>query len=224
MLSSVLDVQAFPWAADWYRTQARAALGDETDDRYRLWYVDNADHQPPSTDEGYAHIVLYDPVVQQALLDLDAWVRDGVEPAPTSSYEVTDDNQVELAASAEDRGGIQPVVSLSVSAVDSCESDAAADRADVDAGEPVAFHLEGEAPAGRGDVVRVEWDFESTGEFPESNELDEIEPNVDLCEVHTYEEPGTYFAVARVTTQREGDPDSPYRLVQNLARVRVVVG
>jgi hypothetical protein len=41
---------------------------------------------------------------------------------------------------------------------------------------------------------------------------------------HTYPEPGTYFPVVRVTSQREGDRDTPYGLIQNLARVRVVVG
>ena len=35
--------------------------------------------------------------------------------------------------------------------------------------------------------------------------------------------PGTYYVYARVTSQRDGDPDAPYGQVQNLAGIRVVV-
>ena len=44
-----------------------------------------------------------------------------------------------------------------------------------------------------------------------------------LSASHVYVKPGTYFAVLRVTSQREADPSTPYGRVQNLARVRVVV-
>ena len=96
-------------------------------------------------------------------------------------------------------------------------------RADVEAGEAVALDLTAEAPPGTGDIVRVEWDYESTGAFAEATDLSDPAAHSEVCETHTYEQPGTYFAVARITSQRDGDPDAAFGLVQNLARVRIVV-
>jgi hypothetical protein len=223
MLSSTLDVQAFPWGGDWHFKQAQAVLGDKVDETFRHWYMDNADHEPPATTEGYAHNVLYEPEVQQALLDLDAWVADGVSPAKSSSYTVTDDNQIVLADTADERGGVQPVVTLAVSAAEQCDTTGDALRADIALGSPVSFSMSAAVPPGAGEIVKVEWDFESTGEFPEASEFDGPSPEVQLCTKHTYTEPGTHFAVVRVTAHREGDADAKYRLIQNLARVRVVV-
>jgi hypothetical protein len=39
----------------------------------------------------------------------------------------------------------------------------------------------------------------------------------------TYTTPGTYFAALRATSQRDGDPITPFARVQNLGRVRIVV-
>ncbi|HEY6531705.1 MAG TPA: PKD domain-containing protein, partial [Acidimicrobiales bacterium] len=218
------DVQAYPWSADWYRTQATAALGgpDELEDSFRLWYMDNADHDRPASVEAGAHIVSYAPEVQQALLDLDAWVLNGTPPPASSTYSVSDDTQVSLATTASERGGVQPVVSLVASAGDECGDGTA--RVEVGAGDEVAFDLTAEMPSGTGDIVRVEWDFDGTGAFPDGGDLDEASTQVDQCETHTYDEPGTYFAVARVTAQRDGDGSASFGLIQNLARVRVVVG
>jgi len=223
MLESTLDVQAFPWGADWHRKQALAVQGDRLDDNFRLWYMDNADHQPPATTEGYAHNVLYQPEVEQALLDIDAWVANGVSPPQSSSYTVTQDSQVVLADTAEARGGVQPLVTLAVTASNTCEVGARAERVDVSIGDPVSFSMVAAVPPGAGDIVRVEWDFESTGEYPDRSEFDGPSPDVQLCTTHVYAQPGTHFAVVRVTAQREGDADADYTQIQNLARVRVVV-
>jgi len=161
--------------------------------------------------------------LQAALLDLDAWVLDDVAPPASSNYEVTDDNQVTLPEAAEDRGGVQPAVSLAVRAGDGCDDVAGDVRAEVAAGDPVAFSMAAAVPPGAGEVVRVEWDPESTGTYPDEADLDETAADVELCGAHTYEEPGTCFAIVRVTARRDGDAGTPYGLVQNLARVRVVV-
>ena len=52
VVSCLLDREAYPWQADWYRQQVMAHLGDATDERFRLWYVDNALHG----DEGDAGV------------------------------------------------------------------------------------------------------------------------------------------------------------------------
>jgi len=44
-----------------------------------------------------------------------------------------------------------------------------------------------------------------------------------LTATHRYDTAGTRFPTLRVASQREGDPDTAYGRVQNLALVRVVV-
>jgi len=46
---------------------------------------------------------------------------------------------------------------------------------------------------------------------------------VTLKATYSFSQPGTYFPVLRATSQREGDPKTPYARIQNLGRVRVVV-
>ncbi len=222
MLSSVQDVQAFAWSADWYAGQAAQALGDTLDDSFRLWFMDNADHTSPTTTEDGAHIVSYQPEWEQALLDLDAWVADGTPPPASSGYQMTDQNQVELAATAGERLGVQPLVSLAVTAGDDCRAEATDVRVESAAGDPVSFSLDAVAPPDAGEIIRVEWDWNSTGEFTDGEDLDPT-TTYETCQQHTYDEPGTHFAVARVTLQRDADRDDPFRQIQNLARVRVVV-
>ncbi|HET8711735.1 MAG TPA: hypothetical protein VFM32_10180, partial [Spongiibacteraceae bacterium] len=48
-------------------------------------------------------------------------------------------------------------------------------------------------------------------------------PQLQLSATHTFTKPGTYFSVIRVTPQREGNTQTPYGRIQNIARVRVVV-
>ncbi len=115
MLASTMDVEAYPWSADWYRRQAELVLSDRFDDNFRLWFMDHCDHNPTvRTVPAEAHVVGYEGEMQQALLDLDSWVASGAEPPDTSAYQVTTDNQIELSTSADVRGGVQPIVSLTV--------------------------------------------------------------------------------------------------------------
>ena len=221
VLASVMDVEAFPWSADWYRQQVEAALGDGLDDSFRLWFMDNADHTPPKNTAAEAHIVSYQGELEQALLDLDAWVADGTSPPASTSYQVTDDNQIDLPTEASARGGVQPVVHLAAGAT--CDDAAENVSIEVAAGDPVALSARAELPPDTGELVGVEWDFDGTGTYSDGPRLDESGPDLELCETHTYDEPGTYFAVVRVTGQRDGDPGATHGLIQNLARVRVVV-
>jgi hypothetical protein len=224
MLASTLDIEAFAWPAAWYEQQVKAYAGAEADDTFRLWFMDNADHTEPRTTEANAHKVPYDGELEQALLDLDAWVLDGIAPSASSSYEVNEDSAIVLVSDAGERGGVQPLVTLTVSVGDSCETSDTEVSAAIDAGTPVTFSLSAMVPPGTGKIVRVEWDFESDGTFPVQTPLDNVAAEVSLCETHLYDEPGTHFAVVRVTAQRDGDTETIYGLVQNLARARVVVG
>jgi len=227
MLGSLMDVQAFLWSEDWYRKQAEAALGAQLDDNYRLWFMDNADHDPlgPAVTDAKAaanHIVSYEGELEQALLDLDAWVADGTAPPPSTSYEVDADTQVHVPASATERKGIQPVVTLSVTKIGRKRA-AADERAEVGARQPVTFSATAEVPPGTGKIVRAEWDFEGDGKFPVRSRIRRVGETVRLNATHTFSNPGTYFAAVRVTSQRDGDRTARYGLVQNLGRIRVVV-
>jgi hypothetical protein len=224
MLASTMDVQAYPWSADWYRAQAQAAYGASLNGGYRLWYMENADHDPTgpaaTTAAGAAdHIVSYDGELQQALLDLDAWVTRGTPPPAGTSYHIDANDQVRLASTAAQRHGLQPVVTLSASAACARSGRSIV----VPAGTPVTFTVEAQAPDGAGRIVRVEWDFQGTGAYPVGARPAHIGSTVTLRATYAFTTPGTYTPVVRVTSQRNGDPEAPYGLIQNLAGVRVVV-
>ena len=48
-------------------------------------------------------------------------------------------------------------------------------------------------------------------------------PTVTLRRTHRYASPGTRFVIVRISSQRDGDPDTVFARIDNLARVRVVV-
>lgn len=212
MLESLMDIDAMPWQADWYRSQVKQALGDRFTDGFALWFIEHAQHDNPATDAARARTVSFEGALQQGLRDLSAWVEHGARP-PDTRYRV-DDAQVVLPAGARERGGIQPVVVL--------KADGGV-RAEVTVGQPVRFEATVEVPPEAGEMVALEWDFEGEGTFPEPATLDASQTLVRVSATHAYSRPGTYFPVLRATSQRQGDRRAPYGRVQNIARVRVVV-
>src|SRR4029434_2351760 len=56
-LAALMDIDSFPWQADWYRSAARASLGAAFDDNFALWFVDNAHHENPLNAEQRGHVV-----------------------------------------------------------------------------------------------------------------------------------------------------------------------
>ena len=220
MLGSLVDIEAFPWMADWYRTQAHEVFGEGIDDNFRLWYMDNAGHTEPRSTYANTHIVNYQGEIQQALLDLDAWVAHGTPPPAGTNYAVDANSEVHVPARATQRRGVQPVVTLSVTASRSHPLD---ESVDVTVGQPVRFSAEARVPPGAGQIVSAEWDFEGIGTYPVREEIRRSRHTVHLDETYTFTRPGTYFPVVRVASQREGDPARPYTRIPNLARVRVVV-
>ena len=214
LLESLVDIEALPWQADWYAKKVEQALGkSEMEDNFRLYFTDNAQHGFPAGPPAHARTVSYAGVLQQALRDVSAWVERGVAPPPSTNYEVVD-SQVIVPRDAASRRGVQPVAELMVDG---------GDRADVTVGEAVNFSAAIETPPDTGDVVDAEWDFDGAGEYPVRAELTAIGPSLKLDATHTYDEPGTYFAALRVTSQREGDAETPHARIQNVARVRVIV-
>ncbi|MQY29247.1 PKD domain-containing protein [Nocardia aurantia] len=212
VVACLLDREAFPWQADWYRERVREHLGDRTDDHFRLWYVDHALHGDDERQEHPTRTVTYLGVLHQALRQLSAWVETGRPPAATTRYTV-DDGQVHVPASAADRLGVQPVVALTADG---------GERADTRVGRPIRLHAIAETPPGAGRIVDLAWDFDGTGDFTEHSEF-ASGTTVEVERNHVFGEPGKYFVTVRVSTHPHGDPDDHFARVDNLARVRVVV-
>jgi len=211
--ASLWDREAMPWQADWYRGRVQAHLGARTDQNFRLWYSDHALHGDEPTSEAASRIVSYVPVLQQALIDLAAWVEKGVAPPASTGYRI-DKGQVVPAPAAAQRRGIQPVVTLRVNG---------SNKAEVAAGQVVSFTGTIEVPPGAGSVVAAEWDFAGTGEFAESSTVARGARRATVTMTHRFDKPGTYFTGLRGVSQRQGDPATPYMRIRNLDRVRVIV-
>jgi hypothetical protein len=209
------DGDALPWQADWYRKKVVEVEGPDVDEKYRLWYVDNANHTDPTTESLETHAVAYSGTVQYALRELSAWVEQGTVPPPTSEY-IVQDGQVRVPASAGERKGVQPVVHLTVNG---------GDRAEVEVGETVSFTAAIGVPPSPGNVVSAKWDFEGSGTYSDAAELGApTADDIRVTATHAFEKPGTYFPALRVASQRERNPGTPFARSLNLDRVRVVVG
>jgi hypothetical protein len=216
LLASLWDREAFPWQADWYRSKVESALGAQLDDHFRLWFTDHALHSDVEQDVDSTHAVSYLGVLHQALRDLSAWVEEGVAPPKSTNYQVVD-GQVQVPPTAAERKGIQPVVTLTVNG---------GKRVEISRGEMVEFTAEVEVPPGAGTLISAEWDFDGEGSYPVRENLTksgQTHAQFTLKASHSFAKPGTYFQTLRVTSQRQGDCQTPFARIYNLDRVRVVV-
>ncbi len=210
-LACLMDIDSFPWQADWYRSAVKAAMGEPVTDTFGIYFIDNAHHENPMTPLARTHAISYGGALQQALRDVSAWVEQGVRPRDTA-YSVKD-TQVLVSDDAAQRMGIQPVIALTANDQQ---------RAEATAGEVVRLDAVITMPPGAGKVVSAQWDYDGSGTFADEADIVTGE-TVTISTSHTWDNPGTHFAVLRVAGQRDGDRQTPYGRVQNLARVRVVV-
>ncbi len=208
MVANLLDCDAFPWHADWYRARVREALGDGYEDSFRVWLIDHADHVEPH----HPFLINYMSILQQALRDVSAWVEQGVPPARSTRYEVAD-GQVIVPMDAASRLGIQPVVDLTVNG---------SDRIEIRAGETVHFEARIQVPPHAGKIIEIAWDYLGTGSF-EASKVERPEESMLVRGSHTYTLPGTYMAALRAVSHRDGDVNAAFARIPNLGRVRVVV-
>lgn len=235
LLESLWDREAFPWQADWYRTKVKANLGDSLDSHFRVWFTDHALHGDVSIEDDPTQTVSYLGVLQQALLDLSAWVEKGIAPAASTNYKVVD-GQVIVPTAANERKGIQPVVLLKANG---------SKRAVVKAGQTVTFTAIVDVPKDMGKLVTAVWNFEglspdftkkigdlhgwnfvTSGNFPVSTKWTAVNKSgsrVKLTTTYKFFKAGTYFPALRVASQRRGDTQTLFTRIQNLDRVRVVV-
>jgi hypothetical protein len=212
------DASLWPPQGIIYRRAVEQAQGAAGLERFCLRWTDNAEHIPPMfapsdpKRDSSTWLVNYQPIIEQGLVDLADWVEKGIKPAATTfTY---DDGRVTLPPTAAERGGIQPVASASANG---------GIRAEVKPGETVTLAVSAEVPPAAGTIIAVEWDFDGSGDFPFAHDVDGRQTSVDLQTTTTYDEPGTYFATARVVSHRDGDVEADSRRVENLASARVVV-
>jgi hypothetical protein len=200
-VQGVQDIAVWTSSMVDYHAQVATRLGDRVDDRFRMWWIDRMGHLPASSYGVPAvttQIIDYLGIIEQAVRDLIAWVEDGVPPPSTTAYRYSPDNALELAPTAAERGGIQPIVQLTVRGED---------------GNEVRFRASADVPVGAGAVVDIEWDPTGTGAWSRGG----------WDHAHVYEHAGTYIAAVRITSHRDGNPDDPFGRVQALGRTRVVV-
>ncbi|PVH76578.1 hypothetical protein DL98DRAFT_640825 [Cadophora sp. DSE1049] len=190
VVDGLLDIDAFPWHADWYKSQVQQSLSNRFGDNYRLWFIDNTDHGVvPETKA--RRIIDHTGIIQQALRDISLWAEQDI-PAPDSTVYTVWDSQILPAKTASKRRGIQPVVDLTVNG---------RDRMTTKVGRLVAFHGNIQVPPGTGQVVSTEWDFLGTGNFTAAPFVPSGEA-AHIDAVFSYGTPGTYFPILRATSQR----------------------
>lgn len=212
VVQSMMDEDALPWNADWYRGKVRENLGARFHDNYRIYFTDCALHVSDVAQATPTRTVSYRGMLHQALRDLSAWVEHGTAPPQSTSFKV-DEAQVLLPPKAAERKGLQLVVDLNANGKP---------RADVRAGQPVELVGVLEAPPEAGAVVVAEWDFDGSGKFGTTSSFVPA-ARVEVRQSYTFSTPGIYFVTLRGANQRRGDPSTPYARIYNLARARIVV-
>jgi hypothetical protein len=211
LMDNLLDHDAYPWHADWYKNQVLKAKGG-LDEHFRLYFSENTDHTMGRIEGPIKkHVVEFVGLYEQHLRDLSAWVERGIEPPPPTNYTVNN-GQVEVPSSASQRYGIQPTVSLTSNG---------AKRVRIRPGDSVEFTVLVETPKGAGQIVSLEWDPTGVGIFTKINV--DVASIVAMQIFHTFADPGEYFAGIRVASHREGRTDTGIALASNLDRMRVVV-
>jgi hypothetical protein len=219
VIANALDVDAYPWHADWYGKRLKRSEGDRYDANVRIWLNDNADHLDGSVvasgtaDNQSVRLIDYNGILQQAVRDVSAWAESGKAPPSSTRYGLSN-GQVSLPKDAATRQGIQPTVDLT-------SKSGALIVAKV--GEPVTLLGDISVPPSAGKIVKTEWSQTGGNEFSDSPLPHQPSQTLAVHKTFVYSEPGTYYPVLRVISQRGGDANTKFARVGNLARVRIIV-
>ncbi|MDO4337386.1 MAG: hypothetical protein Q4C91_04760 [Eubacteriales bacterium] len=105
--------------------------------------------------------------------------------------------------------------------------------AHIKAGETVTIQAYIEVPENAGEVTSICYDFKDVWVLPDPDAypikgdfkrtLENGVHGAISTITHVYQEPGVYFASARVTTNRYGDENAAFTQVKNMDRVRIIV-
>ena len=221
-IQALMDESTCPWCADWYKNKVAASKGSLED--HRVYYMERCMHGDTDAYQNYM-VVNYMGALRQSLLDLAAWVEKGIEPLPSTRYTYDQENgQIVPESDLKIRGGIQSVVRLTANG-QKC--------ARVKTGEIVHLEINVQLPPGTGEVTEIALADREPSETQSGNLFpmhlpytryvcDGIHGASAVADVR-YDKPGTYFAVVRVQSNKNGNPDEIYCQILNLDRVRIVV-
>jgi hypothetical protein len=217
IMENLLDNRSFPYTASFYHSQIVKAIGPaRADQMVRIYYNDNANHADLFEIKGddNSFTVGFGGIWLQALVDLTKWVEKGTPPFASTRYSVDDRNQVSVPVKSPERGGIQPVVTLTVNGTD---------HASVAVKQPVTLTGKIEAPPNTAKVVQYDWYL---GGIPVKYEVPTVlptpQPLVNVTRTLSFPKPGVYELTLRATAQRDGVSDY-WTNMQNLARVQIIV-
>lgn len=218
IMENRVDPSSYPYVASFYDSQIRKTLGAaKAEQMERIYYNDNADHASfgPIRGNDASMLIGFGGMVDQALLDLAAWVEKGVAPPASTRFSIDATNQVVLPSRAAERQGLQPVVSLSANG---------RDRVEVAAGQPVKLEGRIETPPGGGTITHYDWYLgEATPVAYEGlTQVTAPKRSLTVSREVSFAKPGSYLVTLRAAAQR-GSRDDTTTVLQNLARVRVVV-
>lgn len=214
LIQHAQDRECFPDAAREYAKSVQEQLDDVMDERFRIYWTENAAHVLPVTSTGQTRYINYMPNIHQALKDLIKWVENGIKPPLSTKYNFNKDSALQLPNSALKRLGIQPLVKANANG---------SKRVDIKIGQSITLRGEAEAPPGTGYFVRAEWDFDGLGTFPHNESLEGTDNKIISSVKHSYKGPGTFFATFRVFLHRNGDKQDHMHHIINQDRVRIVV-
>ena len=223
---SLMDESTCPWCADWYKGKVAESRGNT--DEFRLYYMENTMHGDVAWLENNM-VTNYLGALQQALLDVSAWVEKGIEPLPDTEYRY-ENGQIYVPDNAKERRGMQPVVTLTANG-ETCLY--------VKAGEPVKLEAKALLPQGAGYISEVRFAPEELREFPSMADQKAlnaypVESDFEVIAedglagakaayTYIYTEPGTHFASVQVRSTRSGKKDDTFTQVRNIARARIIV-
>ena len=215
-IQALVDESTCPWCAHWYRDQV---IKSGKIDDMRTYFFQRCMHGD-STAMGNSMVVNYLGGLYQALLDVSNWIMTGKAPLDTTKYTCVD-NQVAVEPDASKRCGMQAGIVLTANG-EKCLH--------VKAGEAFTLRAEATLPENAGAVVAMDYDFHDDRNIPAATPVFDVKGTFTPTEkgavselTRHYDVPGTYFAAARVATQREGRTDDLFTRVLNLDRVRVIV-
>ena len=102
------------------------------------------------------------------------------------------------------------------------------ERAEVKPGETVTIHVTVDVPQGTGKVVRADWCLDDSKQFTQPADLTQARysadgEHVEFEQTVSYDKAGTYFPTVKVYSERKGNVQTPYTVIANLGKVRVVV-
>lgn len=220
VLENLSDPASWGFVASFYAEQVQKAMGSAPADKiFRLYYQENAAHGADIDEKpGKPGTILIAAggILNQAILDMAAWVEQGVTPPPSSRYKRDPQNQVVLPEKAEARFGLQPVMRLTANG---------SSRATVGVNQSVDLKGTFDMPSGGGKIVRYAWylggkDFK----FEDAVTVEKPTAAFSIERTISFTAPGEYAITLRGDGQRNGDTSATNMTpLENLARVRIVV-